>query len=678
GIAAGVACASTPIGWGTCAAIAVGSGALTLSGFSGLFNRHDDLNNDDCNMPEGPDNFDPETCGSCGGDGGGFGDPHLFTFDGLNYSFQAAGEFILTRSKSDDFEVQARMEQMEPDRDRFTIFTAFALNVHGDEIVILEDDAPPYIPSLKINGNLQNLDEMGMEPVQLPAGGTIRWIGNTFIIHWPESNTVVHAWQSPAGLVTGNRALAIEIVLDEKYRGQLEGLLGSFDPELRNAMTARDGRTFFRPLSYEELYDEFGNSWRIHQRESLFGTKTFKVPNIPANIFTTNDLDPSTRQEAQTVCENRGISNPILLDNCIFDVALSGDHRFAYDAASLITSASDEQMSDFLADDEGKIQIDLLASGTASSSFEFQSDNPDIGSFSLSENDQGQHSNTRVFHPLNPGTYHINLASAMNDYELLDIVCENGDAEVDLEEKLATIYLEGGESIRCSFSIIPENVLRHFVLQTPEDESQVEVAGMNDDEFTFSWESAALTGQDPVTYFLVLDTDEHFRNPFFQETSNHEGTETSKTLTYEQMDQFLEEQQVDPGASFNGYWTVKAEHEGVVRRAAQAHRIVFTRGTVAGTSPQDLQTPDEFVLKQNYPNPFNPSTIITYKLPESSQVTLSVYNILGQHITTLVDTRQAAGTHRVQFDAGGLSSGTYIYRIEAGRFMESGTMMFIK
>jgi probable HAF family extracellular repeat protein len=86
----------------------------------------------------------------------------------------------------------------------------------------------------------------------------------------------------------------------------------------------------------------------------------------------------------------------------------------------------------------------------------------------------------------------------------------------------------------------------------------------------------------------------------------------------------------------------------------------------------------DFSLNQNYPNPFNPTTTIRYNIPIASNVKISVYNILGQQVTKLVDEYKASGTYDVRFDASRLASGIYLYTINAGAYFESRKMILIK
>jgi hypothetical protein len=88
--------------------------------------------------------------------------------------------------------------------------------------------------------------------------------------------------------------------------------------------------------------------------------------------------------------------------------------------------------------------------------------------------------------------------------------------------------------------------------------------------------------------------------------------------------------------------------------------------------------PSDFTLEQNYPNPFNPSTNIKFSLPEANQVTLKVYDMIGQEVATLVDQFMNAGTFEITFDASNLPTGIYTYSLTTGNFQSVKKMMLIK
>ncbi|MFA5403869.1 MAG: choice-of-anchor V domain-containing protein [Ignavibacteria bacterium] len=96
------------------------------------------------------------------------------------------------------------------------------------------------------------------------------------------------------------------------------------------------------------------------------------------------------------------------------------------------------------------------------------------------------------------------------------------------------------------------------------------------------------------------------------------------------------------------------------------------------TGIENSNTPFTFDLSQNYPNPFNPITKIDYQIAKTSIIKLTVYNILGNKIVELVNKKQDAGNYSVDFDGSKLSSGTYIYKIEAGNFTSIKKMLMIK
>lgn len=123
----------------------------------------------------------------------------------------------------------------------------------------------------------------------------------------------------------------------------------------------------------------------------------------------------------------------------------------------------------------------------------------------------------------------------------------------------------------------------------------------------------------------------------------------------------------------NGTWTEGSDLPGDAA-------LVTNPGDVNSipTSIFDGSNLFTYELSNNYPNPFNPSTTIKYELAEKSEVSIKIFNIKGEEIQTLVNTEQNAGNYKVDFNAYGLGSGIYIYRIQAGNFVQSKKMTLLK
>jgi flagellar hook assembly protein FlgD len=113
-------------------------------------------------------------------------------------------------------------------------------------------------------------------------------------------------------------------------------------------------------------------------------------------------------------------------------------------------------------------------------------------------------------------------------------------------------------------------------------------------------------------------------------------------------------------------------------RNSQNMAFITTKVKGAGES-----VPTEYRMLQNYPNPFNPSTTIQYELPATGEVTVEVYNMLGERIVTLVNEAKEAGYHQVEWNGRDgnqrtVASGVYFYRIHAGSFSNVMRMLLLK
>jgi hypothetical protein len=148
-------------------------------------------------------------------------------------------------------------------------------------------------------------------------------------------------------------------------------------------------------------------------------------------------------------------------------------------------------------------------------------------------------------------------------------------------------------------------------------------------------------------------------------------------------------------AGANSAYTIAADSVAVADGVLEAHLMSVVGETmlsgltiepagITSVGSTDVGVPREFELSQNYPNPFNPTTVISYRIPEAGPVSLKVYDLLGREVATLVDNVENPGEHTATFNAGAitgggsLGSGVYLYRLRAGRFTETRTMLLLR
>jgi hypothetical protein len=161
-----------------------------------------------------------------------------------------------------------------------------------------------------------------------------------------------------------------------------------------------------------------------------------------------------------------------------------------------------------------------------------------------------------------------------------------------------------------------------------------------------------------------------------------------------------DEVDLTPGSGFDGVFQMVAEHvddyihfvyycdalAGNVLNGPQTadaqvafmYHMVDKLTLLTGVKEVPDVVPSAYRLEQNYPNPFNPTTNIRYSIPQSSFVTLTVFDMVGREVATLVNQEQSAGTYVADFDATNLANGTYFYKIQAGSFSETHKMMVLK
>jgi hypothetical protein len=249
----------------------------------------------------------------------GWGDPHLITFDRLAYDFQAVGEFLFVHSRDDSFQIQTRMQPWRHFR-VVSVISAVAMQVAADRIGIYVGRTP----ALYLNGVPTALDN---GTITLPHGGRLIVQAGRYTVIWPDGSQVR---VSHIGMY-----LNLQVLLPATRQGRVAGLLGNLDGEPGNDLITRDGVPVSIRPSFEELYTQYGESWRIRQEESLFDysagetTATYTDRTFPTGFVTTAILPEDIRRQAEQRCREAGVIDPVLLEACILDVGLTGDTSFA-------------------------------------------------------------------------------------------------------------------------------------------------------------------------------------------------------------------------------------------------------------------------------------------------------------------------------------------------------------
>mgnify|MGYP006287597517 CR=1 FL=1 len=217
--------------------------------------------------------------------------------------------------------------------------------------------------------------------------------------------------------------------------------------------------------------------------------------------------------------------------------------------------------------------------------------------------------------------------------------------------------------IRGQLLLSPNHAPGSSGIDSPADGASVDVSGESSQTLSVEWDGVTDPDGDEVVYVLQMATDTSFSSESLVINDNV-GTDSMTTLTYGRLDSLLEDRGVSEGSSATWHHRIVAS-DGSDRARGASFDLVLNRGTVTATEVT-TELPRRFELRGNYPNPFNPTTTVQFALPQPAEVTVQVYNTLGQNVLTVDGGRMAAGANReIRLDASALPSGLYLYRVQA-------------
>lgn len=260
--------------------------------------------------------------------GRSYGDPHLKSFDGEQYSFQTVGEFVMASNANGGFEIQVRQQASGED---FSLNTAAAMNVGGDRVAIYANGTPDGFNQtpLRVNGMPV---EMSTRTYFLPRGGTIKMSRNNYLVVWPTGETASFDMRRSGRMGFMNIGVQVYPCARGGYQGLLGNANGSRYDDF-NTTASRVGSEVFGDIGMSDdmkrsrrayLAREFADAWRIEQFNSLFdygmgmSTLTYTDRSFPRTHRTINDLPRDRREAARRTCAARGLTGRAL-EACMFD-----------------------------------------------------------------------------------------------------------------------------------------------------------------------------------------------------------------------------------------------------------------------------------------------------------------------------------------------------------------------
>jgi hypothetical protein len=237
----------------------------------------------------------------------------------------------------------------------------------------------------------------------------------------------------------------------------------------------------------------------------------------------------------------------------------------------------------------------------------------------------------------------------------------------------------GTITISCSNVVLKENNELEKITEATEEFSQIEITDRENNsqrlyfngklEGSINRESYSMPPVPPVGAFDARLEDDYKLTEKDEATINIQASEYPVRIKITNLNNGAEYKLVEiaSGEEAGSHRIVNGEEIIIINESVNKLRI-----EKAG------EIPEAYSLEQNYPNPFNPMTTIKFDLPEATEVTLRIYNTLGQKVDEIVNTTLEAGRYSYQWNATDIASGIYIYELRTNKFISSKKMIFLK
>lgn len=250
------------------------------------------------------------TAASCAA-AAGIGDTHLRTFNGLFYDFQATGDFLLAQAS--DFAVQTRQVSGAPTWPDASLNHAVATRMGSTRVALC------VVPArLAVDGRLADLADG--KTLSLPSGVDVFRTGNVYLVTDLRGNSM--------RAVMNDTWIDVSVGLGT-WPTNVRGLLANANGNV-NQLAMSDGTVLSSPLSFQDLYHRYGDSWRVAPADSMLSNCGQEIQRgIPAKSFFASDLPQTIRDRARGICTQAGVKIPALLDACTLDIAVLGSEKAA-------------------------------------------------------------------------------------------------------------------------------------------------------------------------------------------------------------------------------------------------------------------------------------------------------------------------------------------------------------